>query len=159
MAQIIQCSRLQLYLPLLNKICDELMTRVQQSPDKAEADDALAQLYERHKAGIFKLISGMLSTRKVNKSELDHLTMETFIKIWINRDQFRGKGFFFWLQTTARRLTLDFLREIERNNKREILPGASGDKANGNSLNSVAANDESPEAQLIAEQAIQLIDT
>ena len=80
-----------------------LMARVQR-----DDQSAFEVLYQRHRNAVFSLAMRILDDRGLAAD----VTQETFIRLWINRDQYRpDRGRLrWWLQSIARNRAIDFQR-------------------------------------------------
>lgn len=68
---------------------------------------AFAEIYERHRRGIFMFLLHLTGTRHV----AEDILQEAFLRVWRSRAEYRASGEFrAWLFTIARRLAVDRFR-------------------------------------------------
>lgn len=73
-------------------------------------ENAFAALYERYWEQICNLLNSMINDRKM----AEELAQETFIKVHMSRDNFRGPSFGAWINQIAKNLAIDHIRRQKR---------------------------------------------
>lgn len=116
-------------------------------------DSAYAVLVERYRARVFSTATRFAR----NRSELDDLAQDIFIRIWKGLKTYRADApFEHWLMTVSVRTCYDFLRKHRKRREREVLvdemPSVS---MSGDGMFSGDSSDEKQRRQREAWEVVQ----